>query len=50
MFRKAIYMLLAGVLVVGENTLTLGVLSGSPGSGWLAPAYAYDAVDLIKTP
>jgi rhamnogalacturonan endolyase len=40
----------AGVLVAGENTLTLGVLSGSGGEGWLSPAYAYDAVDLIRTP
>jgi rhamnogalacturonan endolyase len=39
-----------GKLVVGENTITLGVLSGSPGDSWLGPAYAFDAVDLIRTP
>lgn len=38
-----------GTLVAGENTITLDVLSGSEGDGWLAPAYAYDAIDLIKT-
>lgn len=40
----------AGTLVAGENTLTLGVLSGSAGEGWLAPAFAWDAIDLVKTP
>jgi rhamnogalacturonan endolyase len=37
-------------LVVGENTITLSAISGSSGSQYLSPAYAYDAVDLIKTP
>lgn len=40
----------AGTLVVGENTVTLSVLGGSDGDGWLAPAYAWEALDLIKTP
>lgn len=40
----------AGVLVVGENVLTFGVLSGNAGSGYLAPAYAWDAIDLIPKP
>jgi rhamnogalacturonan endolyase len=37
-------------LVVGENTITLSAISGSSGSIYLSPGYAYDAVDLIKTP
>jgi rhamnogalacturonan endolyase len=37
-------------LVVGENTITLSAISGSAGTQYLSPAYAYDAVDLIKTP
>lgn len=37
-------------LVVGENTITLSAISGSAGVQYLSPAYAYDAVDLIKTP
>jgi rhamnogalacturonan endolyase len=37
-------------LVVGENTITLSAISGSAGAQYLSPAYAYDAVDLIKTP
>lgn len=37
-------------LVVGENTITLSAISGSSGTQYLSPAYAYDAVDLIKTP
>jgi rhamnogalacturonan endolyase len=37
-------------LVVGENTITLSAISGSSGTKYLSPAYAYDAVDLIKTP
>jgi rhamnogalacturonan endolyase len=40
----------ASALVVGENTITLSPLSGSTGSGYLSPGYAFDAVDLIKTP
>lgn len=37
-------------LVVGENTVTLTAISGSSGTLYLSPAYAYDAVDLIRTP
>lgn len=37
-------------LVVGENTITFSAISGSSGAQWLSPGYAYDAVDLIKTP
>jgi rhamnogalacturonan endolyase len=40
----------ASALVVGENTLTLAVISGSSGEAYLSPGYAYDAVDLIRTP
>jgi rhamnogalacturonan endolyase len=37
-------------LVVGQNILTLAPASGSSGTTYLSPGYAYDAVDLIKTP
>ncbi|GMM28263.1 hypothetical protein DAMA08_009790 [Martiniozyma asiatica (nom. inval.)] len=37
----------ASAFIVGENTLTLRVLSGSSGSGYLSPGISYDAVDLI---
>lgn len=37
-----------GVLKEGENTLTISVISGSGGAGWLGPSFAYDAVDLIR--
>ncbi|MDL2356018.1 MAG: rhamnogalacturonan lyase B N-terminal domain-containing protein [Pseudomonadota bacterium] len=38
-------------LVVGANTLKLSVVSGSCStSPWLTPSYAFDAIDLIKTP
>jgi rhamnogalacturonan endolyase len=40
----------ASALVVGENTITLSPLSGSTGTDYLSPGYAYDAVDLIVTP
>jgi len=37
-------------LVVGQNILTLAPASGSSGTLYLSPGYAYDAVDLIKKP
>jgi rhamnogalacturonan endolyase len=37
-------------LVVGQNILTLAPASGSSGTLYLSPGYAFDAVDLIKTP
>jgi rhamnogalacturonan endolyase len=37
-------------LVVGQNVLTLTAISGSGGTGFLSPGYAYDAIDLIPTP
>ncbi|MEO7495568.1 MAG: rhamnogalacturonan lyase B N-terminal domain-containing protein [Massilia sp.] len=40
----------ASALVVGENTLSLTAISGSSGTAYLSPGYAYDAVDVIKTP
>lgn len=40
----------ASELVVGENIITLSAISGSSGLQYLSPGYAYDAVDLIKTP
>jgi len=40
----------ASELVVGENVLTLTAISGSSGTTYLSPGYAWDAVDLIPTP
>lgn len=40
----------ASELVVGQNTLTLTAVSGTAGSGYLSPGYAWDAVDLVPTP
>ena len=39
----------ASELVVGQNTVTLTGISGSSGTLYLSPGYAYDAVDFIKT-
>jgi rhamnogalacturonan endolyase len=36
-------------LQVGQNVLTLAPASGSSGTTYLSPGYAYDAVDFIKT-
>ncbi len=40
----------ASALVVGENTVTLTVVSGSSGSGFLSPGCSYDAVDFVINP
>lgn len=40
----------ATAFVVGENTLTLTVVSGTAGTGFLSPGCAYDAVDLSIQP
>ncbi|WP_310346995.1 rhamnogalacturonan lyase B N-terminal domain-containing protein [Pelomonas aquatica] len=37
-------------LVAGTNTVTLNVVSGTSGTGFLSPGLSYDAVDLIVTP
>lgn len=37
-------------LLVGQNILTLAPASGKAGTTYLSPGYAYDALDLIKTP
>lgn len=39
----------ASELVVGQNTVTLTGISGSSGTLYLSPGFAYDAVDFIKT-
>lgn len=44
------YTIPAEQLVVGQNILTLAPASGSSGTLYLSPGYAFDAVDLIKTP
>ena len=36
----------AGVLVTGTNTLTISVISGSSGTGYLGPGYSYECVEL----
>lgn len=44
------YTIPAEQLVVGQNILTLAPASGSSGTQYLSPGYAYDALDLIKNP
>ena len=45
------YTIPSTALVAGANTLKVFVVSGSCStSSWLTPAYAFDAMDLIKTP
>jgi rhamnogalacturonan endolyase len=45
------YTIPASALVAGANTLKIYVVSGSCStSSWLTPGYAFDAMDLIKTP
>lgn len=45
------YTIPASALVAGANTLKIYVVSGSCStSPWLTPGYAFDAMDLIKTP
>ena len=44
------YPIPSGVLVVGQNTVTLEVASGSSGTAFLSPGYSLDAVDLVRTP
>jgi rhamnogalacturonan endolyase len=44
------YTVPAEQLVVGQNILTLAPASGSSGTLYLSPGYAYDAVDFIKNP
>ena len=45
-----VYHVPASALVVGDNTVTLTVVSGSGGSGYLSPSCAYDAVDFVPEP
>ncbi|WP_083449521.1 rhamnogalacturonan lyase B N-terminal domain-containing protein [Actinoplanes rectilineatus] len=40
------YAVPASALVAGTNTLTITVVSGSTGTGYLSPGFSYDAVDL----
>lgn len=40
----------ASALVAGSNTLTIDVVSGTSGTGYLSPGWSYDAVDLVVTP
>jgi rhamnogalacturonan endolyase len=44
------YTVPASALVIGQNTVTLTVVSGSSGSGFLSPGCAYDAVDFAINP
>ena len=36
----------ASAFVAGTNVMTIAVVSGSGGSGFLSPGYSYDAVEL----
>ncbi|MFT4192456.1 MAG: rhamnogalacturonan lyase B N-terminal domain-containing protein [Comamonas sp.] len=38
----------ASALQVGENTLTLKLISGASGSDYLSPGVAYDAIDFLQ--
>jgi rhamnogalacturonan endolyase len=40
----------ASALVIGTNTVTLGIASGTSGEKFLSPGVAYDAVDFIRAP
>jgi rhamnogalacturonan endolyase len=40
------YQVPASAFVVGTNTMTITVISGSGGSGYLSPGFAYDCVDM----
>ncbi|GAA3806522.1 hypothetical protein GCM10022403_045720 [Streptomyces coacervatus] len=40
------YSVPADAFVVGTNTLSIGVISGSSGSGYLSPGMSYDCVEL----
>jgi rhamnogalacturonan endolyase len=37
----------ASAFVAGTNTLTIGVTSGSSGTAFLSPAFAFDALDML---
>lgn len=40
------YQVPASAFVVGTNTMTITVISGSGGSGYLSPGFAYDCVEM----
>lgn len=44
------YTIPVSALVLGQNVLVLTPASGTAGTGFLSPGYAYDALDLVKTP
>ena len=37
----------SGVLVAGTNTISINVISGSSGDGFLSPNFVYDSVELF---
>lgn len=41
------YAVPSSAFVVGTNTMTIDAISGSSGTGYLSPGYAYDAVDML---
>jgi rhamnogalacturonan endolyase len=41
------YAVPASAFVAGTNTLTINVVSGSSGTGFLSPGYSYDALDML---
>ncbi|MDL2353788.1 MAG: rhamnogalacturonan lyase B N-terminal domain-containing protein [Pseudomonadota bacterium] len=44
------YTVPVSALVLGQNILVLTPASGTAGTGYLSPGYAYDALDFVKTP
>jgi rhamnogalacturonan endolyase len=36
----------ASALVAGSNTMTISVISGSGGAGYLSPGMSYDCVEM----
>lgn len=44
------YAIPVSALVLGQNILVLSPASGTAGTGYTSPGYAYDALDLVKTP
>jgi rhamnogalacturonan endolyase len=38
----------ASALVVGDNTMTISVISGTVADAWLSPGVSYDAIDFVQ--
>ena len=44
------YVIPNSALLVGQNVLVISPASGTAGTSYLSPGYAYDALDFVKTP